>query len=285
MKSIHTLIPDIYHLLTTKGWFTDELAKDFAHEVTTRLQGQFEERRAGKLRISKLGPQCPHALWCSVHRPEAAEPIQPWAYNKFSYGHIIEAWALCLAKAAGHSVVGEQDELVVDGVVGHRDCVIDGCTVDVKSRSSQGFLDLKKKTIASSDTFGILDQLDGYMAGSCDDPLVLDKEHAYILGIDKTLGHMVLYEHTARITRIRARVAQYKAIVAQETPPKCECGTREKGKSGNIELDVRASYNDFKWECFPHLRAFKYAGGPTFLTQVGLLPDVPEINKYGHEIH
>src|SRR6266849_6159935 len=40
-----------------------------------------------------------------------------------------------MAKAAGHEVLGEQDELTLDGVVGHRDCVIDGCIVDVKTTS------------------------------------------------------------------------------------------------------------------------------------------------------
>lgn len=285
MKSIHELIPDIYELLLTKNWLTEELAKEFSHEVSTRLQEQFRERRGGTLRLSKMGPQCPHALWCSVHRPEAAEPVQPWAMNKFSYGHILEAWALCLAKAAGHSVVGEQDELIVDGIRGHRDCVIDGCIVDVKSRSSQGFLDLKKKNAAQINLFGVLDQLDGYLEGSLNDPLVIDKDHAYLLGIDKTLGHMILYEHERRPGFIKDRVRTYKSFVERPTPLPCTCGTRESGKSGNIELDTRASYNDFKWECFPHLRAFAYAGGPTYLTHVARLPDVPEINKYGQIIN
>ncbi len=96
---------------------------------------------------------------------------------------------------------------------------------------------------------------------------------------------MVLYEHVGRIERIRARAKEYKSYVERPVPLQCTCGTREQGKSGNIELDVRASYNDFKWECFPHLRAFKYSGGPTFLTKVERLPDVPEINKFGQTIH
>ncbi|HYT41144.1 MAG TPA: hypothetical protein VEP90_02255, partial [Methylomirabilota bacterium] len=237
------------------------------------------------LRLSKMGPSCPRALWYSIHKPELAEPLPAWAEIKYSFGHILEALAIALAKAAGHEVLGEQDAVVVDGVVGHRDCVIDGCIVDVKSSSSRGFIKFKNGLLEKDDSFGYLDQLDGYLVGSLGDPLVRDKEHGYILAIDKQLGHMCLYEHTIREEKIRRRIEQYKGIVQRILPPVCECKTRETGKSGNVELGIRESYSPYKWGCFPQLRCFLYADGPKYLTKVVRKPDVPEVNKEGQIVY
>jgi len=42
-------------------------------------------------------------------------------------------------------------------ILGHRDCVIDGCVVDVKSTSSIGFKKFRDGSIKHSDSFGYLD--------------------------------------------------------------------------------------------------------------------------------
>lgn len=284
-KSIHTLIPDIYAQLEKRGgWFSSAMADEFGGEVSRRLQEQFADRGKPTLRLSQMGAKCPCILWHSIHHPELAEPVQPWALNKFCFGHILEAWVIALAKAAGHSVTGEQDELYVDGIRGHRDCVIDGCVVDVKSASSPSFTKFKNKTIAQDDPFGYLDQLDGYLVGSASDPLVIDKEHGYLFAVDKQLGHMVLYEHVKREDSIKERIRDYKAIVALDRPPRCTCETISDGKSGNIALGTVASYSPFKYCCFPGLRTFLYASGPRYLVRVERKPDVPEINRFGQII-
>lgn len=257
------------------------MALEFATETAVRVKEQFEDKTPRGLRLSGMGPKCPRQLWFTVNKPELAEPVPPWAINKFCYGHMIEAWAIALAKAAGHKVEGEQDALVVDGIKGHRDCVIDGCVVDVKSANSRGFVKFRDKSIALVDDFGYLDQLDGYLAGSSDDPLVVDKRHGYLLAIDKELGHMVLYEHEYRPDKIRQRITDYKRIVALPGPPPCECGSVPDGKSGNLRLDVKARYNPYKWECQSGLRAFIYSDGVRHLSKVVREPDVPELNRDG----
>jgi hypothetical protein len=224
-----------------------------------------------------MGPRCPRALWCSIHTPGEAESLPPWAEFKFAYGAIIEGLAISLAKAAGHDVRGEQDRVYVDGIAGHRDCVIDGCIVDVKSASSRAFQKFKDGSLRLDDSFGYLDQLDGYMVGSLEDPIVTIKDRGYLLAIDKTLGHMVLYEHTLREDSIRQRIKDYKLIVGRSEAPPCECGTVPDGKSGNIKLDVKASYSAFKHCCFPNLRTFLYSDGPRYLTKVVRLPEVTEL--------
>jgi hypothetical protein len=279
---IETLVPDIYELLKRKdGWFDEALSKDFSQEVSTRLHQQLgTQRTTNTLRLSQMGPRCPRALWFSIHHPELGEPLPPWAEIKYSFGHIIEALAVSLAKAAGHEVTGEQDELVLDGIVGHRDCVIDGCVVDVKSSSSRGFIRFKDGSLAQNDTFGYLDQLDGYVVASHLDPLVTVKDRGYILAVDKQLGHMTLYEHIIRERSIRERINYYKEIVGSSKPPACECRTIPQGRSGNISLDTKASYSPYKHCCFPFLRTFLYSDGPVYLTKVVRVPDVKEITKY-----
>lgn len=284
---IKTLIPDIYQLLKRKdGWFTPELSAYLGRDIAERLRVHLgEEYGPSKLRLSKMGPTCPCALWYSIHHPELAEPMPPWAEIKFSFGHILEALAITLAKAAGHEITGEQDELVLDGVTGHRDCVIDGCVVDVKSSASRSFAKFRDGSIKESDSFGYLDQLDGYVVASADDPLVRVKDRGYILAIDKQLGHMVIYEHRIREHSIRERIKHSREIVGRPTPPACECGIVSDGKSGNFKLDVKASYNAFKHSCFPNLRTFLYASGPVYLTKVVRRPDVTEIDKFGKVVY
>lgn len=285
---IHTLITDIYSTISNKkeGWFSDEISSKLGADISRTLSGQLGEVRAApRLRLSALGPRCPSALWSSIHTPHLAETMPAWAEIKFSYGHILEALAITLAKASGHTVTGEQDELCVDGVYGHRDCVIDGNLVDVKSCSSRSFLKIQSGSIGQDDSFGWLDQLDGYLVGSLQDPTVTNKQSAYILAVDKTLGHMVLYQHFLREKSIRDRIADYKRIIALPERPKCTCGTVEYGKAGNRALDTKASYNVYKHVCFPHLRTFLYASGPVYLTKVVRQPDVPEVDKFGKTVH
>jgi hypothetical protein len=292
MKSIYTLIPDVQEVLSRDGWFTDELGIDLA----SRLKGTLGDPQAKPtLRLSQMGPRCPKALWHSIHTPHLAELLPPSAKFKFQYGHIIEELAITLFKAAGHDVKGEQDAVELDGVTGHRDCVVDGAILDVKSSSTPGFKKFEDGSIANpgADTFGYLDQIDGYLCASLSDPLVTVKDRAYLFVIDKTLGHMCLYEHLVteeRMERLRARIAKYKQIVAMDSPPACECGTIVED-NGNVKLDVRAGYNQFKDCCFPLLRRAVYAGGkPQFFAHVAKWPKnskgpLLEVDKFGDPVY
>ena len=287
MPNITELIKDIHDFLgNNEGWFTDEVAKTYSEEVTGRLRQSFGPRESvPRLRLSQMGPKCPRQLWYSIHAPSLAEPLPPSAVVKFTYGHLLEALVISWAKAAGHEVTGEQDELDVDGIKGHRDCVIDGCLVDVKSASTLAFRKFKEGTIAQMDDFGYLDQLDGYLLGSRDDNLVRVKDRGYLLAVDKQLGHMCLYEHHFREQSIRSRITDYKRIIELKEPPNCTCRTIPDGQSGNIKLGATASYSAYKWSCFPHLRCFIYAKGPVYLTKVVRKPDVIEVDQYGKIVY
>lgn len=294
MKTINTLIRDIYAVVGNKHerWFDGDVAADFSRELNLRLVESTAPRtEVPTLRLSKMGEYCPCQLWHSIHTPELAEPYEPWALIKFTYGHILETLVIAMAKAAGHEVTGEQDELILDGVKGHRDCVIDGCVVDVKSVNSLGFQKVKAGLV-STDQFlrDYLDQLDGYVVASAEDPLVRVKDRGYLLFIDKVLGHMYLYEHRVRPDSIRKRVANYKAIVSQPVAPSCTCGKVADGESGNIRLDTKASYNPYKYCCHPHLRKFIYSDGPRYLTKVVKRPvyrgePIKEVDRHGNTVY
>jgi hypothetical protein len=290
-KYINNLVPDIYRKVKSKdGWFDDDLSQALSKDIASRLRGRLGEYGTFKptLRLSKMGPQCPRALWTSIHKPEDGEQLPGWVEIKLSFGLILEALAITLAKAAGHEVTGEQDELSLDGILGHRDCVIDGAIVDVKSASSLSFNRFRSGDISKNDPFGYLEQLDGYVLASADDPLVTVKDRGYILAIDKTLGHMHVYEHLVTDTRaqiLKQRILEYKAYVGSSTPPPCTCRTVPQGASGNMQLDVKAGYSPFKHSCFPNLRTFLYASGPVHLTKVVRKPDVTEIDKHGKVVY
>jgi hypothetical protein len=281
-KSIYTLVPDIEHFIETNEDWYDQVTQDTDYSKQQRPRLSNSDPRRG-LRLSGLGDRCPKALWYSVHHPEEAEQLPAHAKFKYGYGHIIESMALSLARLSGHDVQGEQDELVVDGIVGHRDAVVDGCVVDIKSCSSIAFSKFKEGTLYQDDAFGYLYQLDGYVLGSLLDDLVTEKQRGYIFAIDKTLGHMTLYEHTLRTDAIRERIIRYKEIVSRTSPPRCNCGLIPEGKSGNLRLDTKASYSLYKRCCFPELRTFLYSERgqtkPVHLVKVVRTPDVPELTR------
>lgn len=287
MKSIHTLIKDIYSVIGKDGWLNEAVAENLGRDIgRTLLEATGPRTKVPRLRLSAMGEKCPCQLWHSIHTPLAAEPLPAWVRIKLTYGHILETYVIAMAKAAGHEVTGEQDEVVVDGVKGHRDCVIDGCIVDIKSLNSRGFERVKAKEVAD-DVFlrDYLAQLDGYAIGSAMDDLVSVKDKAYILAIDKVLGHLTLYEHKIRPGFVEKRIDAYKRIVQQPDVPTCTCGTVDDGRSGNVRLDLKASYNPFKYSCKPNLRTFLYANGPVYLTKVVRKPDVMEIDRYGKIVY
>src|SRR5438552_1781962 len=139
--NINTVVKDIYRVVEKEeNWFTAPRLGNFGANLSTALN---RSQYVPALRLSQMGEKCPSHVWHSIHSAAHAEHIPGWVRIKFDYGHILEAYVTELVKAAGHEVTGEQDELIVDGVKGHRDCVIDGCIVDVKSLNSRSFQSLK----------------------------------------------------------------------------------------------------------------------------------------------
>lgn len=256
---------------------------DFGQTLSNRIGNRLAERRQGEyLRLSNYGKPCSRQLWYSVNRPDRVEPLSPATRLKFLVGDIVEAVVIWLSKLAGHEVVGEQDEITVAGVVGHRDAVIDGRTVDVKSASTRSFEKFDNHGLAADDAFGYLRQLGAYVHGGKDDPRVVDKQHGSFIAFDKQHGHLCLdtYKLNADYEKI---VEEKKVVVAAPEPPERDFLPQKFGESGNMKLGVECSYCPFKKTCYPGVRAFAYAKTPVFLTTVARQPkrkdgtNIPEI--------
>ncbi len=229
--------------------------------------------------MSNLGTPCDRKLWYSVRRPDAGERLGGPATLKFLYGDIIERLIIGLAKIAGHRVEGEQSELDIDGVKGHRDAVIDGHLVDVKSATTHSFNKFREHKLTTDDPFGYLTQIGAYLHASQTDPLVTEKSKASFLAVDKQLGHLCLDTYNKSDTDYSKLVSAKRDILALDTPPPRGYSDRPEGKSGNRKLGIECSYCPFKHECWPGLRTFNYSSGPTFLTKVEREPKVDEDRK------
>lgn len=281
---IKTLVEDIYNVIEGNGGWDETISTYFRESVSdvvdTRLQAQEQER--GTLRMSNLGTPCTRKLWYSVNTPDEAEALRPDTRLKFLYGDILESLLLSLAKASGHEVMGEQGELHISGIRGHRDAVIDGITVDVKSASGYGFQKFENGNLRSDDPFGYISQLSSYVyAGHREAPEQVHPTIGAFLVIDKQSGKICLdmYDLVKEVSKKEEEVELLKHAVAGSSPPVRGFDDVPDGGSGNRKLGTVCSYCGFKQSCWPTARTFLYSNGPRFLTRVQRLPNVPEVTK------
>lgn len=272
--SIDTLVEDIQGLFGTASHEVDpKRAEVLGHTIATVVTQRLAEEdgsRKGTLRMSNLG-KGDRQIWYEVVSDVKVEPLPPDTKIKFLFGDVWEAIMLFLAKEAGHEVSHEQEEVVIDGVVGHMDAVIDGVVVDVKTASKYAFRKFKDGTLQDNDAFGYYEQLAGYSHALGDLP-------GAWLAVEKEQGHMALLSAPADdlvALKIPERIKHLKAVVADtENPPERCYPDEEMGKSGNRVLGVNCSYCPFKFHCWSDanqgvgLRTFLYAKGPVHFTHV-----------------
>lgn len=284
--SINTLVKDIYKELETRGgWdqaITDYFITTMTDFATTRMaQTEEQEHRGGTLRMSQMGQPCDRKLWYSINQQGEAQSLPPSTLLKFKYGDLIEALVLSLAKAAGHDVQGEQDELCIEGIKGHRDAVIDGITVDVKSASSYAFKKFSAGSLREDDPFGYISQLSSYVYAGREHPVESHPSLGAFLAIDKQNGTICLdmYDFGPELDSKVEEFLYKKEMVKKPEPPERTFSDEPDGKSGNRKLGVNCSYCDYRNTCWPDVRTFLYSGKPRFLTKVAREPKVPEVDN------
>lgn len=282
MKSIDTLVQDIEAVVQGKGGWDETVNSYFTELMSDTAKRRFGIKGEGhkpSLRMSNIGSPCTRKLWYHLNSEVTGEELQPHTLLKFAYGDLIEGLLLSLVKAAGHKVEGEQDEVVVEGIVGHRDCIIDGVTVDVKSASSQSFAKFKSNGLRADDPFGYIAQLTGYVYAGASDPRVRDKRGGAFLVLDKTNGHLCLdyYDLSDELAVFPSKLEKVRKAANAPVPPSRAYDPVPDGKSGNMKLDTACSYCDYKKACWPMVRTFLYSNGPKFLVDVKRTPDVPEV--------
>lgn len=279
VKTLDTLVSDIYSLFTEPHDFNQDNVEAFGKRLAQHISNRIsEERSGGYLRMSALGTRCDRKLWYSVNTPDKAEELSPEVRFKFLYGDILEELVLFLAREAGHSVEGTQDTLEINGVNGHRDAIVDGVVVDVKSASSFSFKKFDNHLTSENDSFGYLDQLGAYLYASKNDPLVTEKNAAAFIAVDKQLGHLTVDIQPDTGKNYDKLVDEKRNVVSQKSPPPRGFTDEPDGKSGNRKLCIECSYCSFKKECWPGLQTYFYSNGPRFLTNVARTPNVKEVS-------
>lgn len=285
MKNISTLVKDIYEVIETGGGWDETISKYCSglleDTLNRRLSSSREEHSKPTLRMSQMGQPCKRKLWYSINKPGSGSSLAPSTKFKFLYGDILEDLLISLAIAAGHKVEGMQDTLEVEGIKGHRDCVIDGVTVDVKSASSFAYKKFASGGLRDDDPFGYISQLSSYVLAGREHEVESHPTLGAFLVVDKQNGNICLdmYDLGPEIEEKNEDFRSTKEMVKQEEPPERSFEDVEDGKSGNRKLGIQCSYCDYKSSCWPELRTFLYSNGPKFLTKVEKVPNVPEVTK------
>ena len=110
MKTVNTVVDDIYELMTTKS--ADESVDveaeidKFGEAVKQLMRTEFmpdAPRDGRKLRLSNIGRDDRY-LWHHYNDTSAGEEIQGHTYVKFMYGHLIEEMLLFLCRLSGHTI-------------------------------------------------------------------------------------------------------------------------------------------------------------------------------------
>ena len=281
MKTINTLVSDIYKTIEGRGGWDGFNGALLGKAVSLLSNQRFSspQKPRGYLSLSSVGTPCKRKLWYKVNKPTEGESLQPHTLLKFFYGDLIEEFILNLANASGHSVKGQQDKLEVHGVKGHRDAVIYGMTVDVKSCSSYAYKKFKAGTLKDDDPFGYVSQLSSYVYAGKDDPLVTDKTHGAFLAVDKQNGNVCLdvYDFTEELAEKEEEILNVKKMVEGDIPKEKIDPVPQSKTSDNMKLSMQCGYCEFKYLCWKDVRTFIYSYGPEYLTEVNTEPKVPEI--------
>lgn len=281
-KTIDTLVEDMQRvMLTGEGW-TEELSTQFAADTASMMMTRMHrEERKPYLRFSNLGESCLRRLWYQIASDVKGEPFSARALTNFLYGDILELLLLYLARAAGHRVEGTQGQMTLRGLVGSRDCVIDGVLLDAKSASGRAFVKFLTNALREDDPFGYLPQLSGYLKASEDDPLVTVKDRAGFLVFNKENGAICLdiYDLTPELAEVEDKIEDRKRVVAPGSPmpPRGEVPVPQSKTSPNTKLSTKCSYCEFKAACWPEARKFIYSFGPVWLVDVVKEPNVMEV--------
>jgi len=281
MKKIDTLIEDlesvIYGLGGWNGTIGSILGNNIAMSANKRFSKPQEPR--GYLSLSSIGTPCKRKLWYKVNKPGTGEPLSANLLLRFFYGDMIEELILSMVTASGHSMKGSQDRLTVHGIRGHRDCVIDGMTVDVKSCSPFAFKKFKDGSLRDNDAFGYISQLSSYVYAGKDDPLVTNKTHGAFLAVDKVSGEICLDVHdfTEDLKTKEQEMLAAKDLVAGDLPTDRIQPVPASKASPNTKLDKSCQFCEYKKICWPNLRMFKYSYGIEYLVHVEKEPKVDEV--------
>lgn len=297
-KKIETLIEDIHavfteeHIIDQKN--LDELGKNVKEVVKEAIESA-NEKRTPCLRMSNIGKP-DRQLWYELNQGDPSKVLafgeddvftpDPTLLMKFLFGHIIEQLLIFFIKESGHTLSHEQEELEINGILGHTDGCIDGVPMDIKSASKYSFSTkfymrgLLKPT-SDADPFGYKGQMSGYREALLEKyPDEIDEDKVAWVAFNKETGELcLLLADAMELYNAEDRVEHLKHTLAKTTPPDQKCHQPEiNDKAGNEVLHKLCTWCPFKGDCWKDanngkgLRVFNYATGPKYFTKVNKVP-------------
>lgn len=266
MKTVDSLLTDIYQYLESYPSVTNETAEDLAKAITDVVVSKLQHFREPSLSMSSIG-KAPRRIYMDLHN--VVKPSGK-ARLKFLYGDIIEALVLWLCKQAGHSVTDQQKKVQRDIVTGSIDAIIDGTLCDVKSCSTHSFQKFKKGTLPLQDSFGYLPQISGYR--TC-----LNQNSCFFLAVDKVTGELATYfpDPEFDLPDIDKVIAVAKKAATEYPEEPCEKPVPF-GKSGNEVVANCCKNCPHLFKCFPNVKEYKYSTGSEYFTKIVKEPKVKE---------
>lgn len=279
MKSIDTLVNDMYHVLEEETEVNEEHMSLFLKGIEGVVREAVSSPRRennSTLRMSNIGKK-DRKLWLEKNRPKKSSSTSGQKLLMYLYGGITEELSLYLVAEAGHTVTDQQKEVIINGIKGHMDCKIDGEVVDVKSASAFGFRKFSDGTLLrkDKDSFGYIGQLSGYIEAEGD-------EVGHFLVMNKVSGELCLLTIDDMDTINAAnRITHLKSMLTQDTEPELCYPTVPEGKAGNMKISTDCTYCAYKFDCFDDLRVFKYSNRWAYLSKVVKEPLVEEVYPNG----
>lgn len=294
MKTIDTLEQDVHELFNpaNKHDVNEENLQIFVEHCVAALKEALEspEHQNKLLRLSATGKGL-RKLWYEKETFEENPEVGEFRKSdgelqlRFLTGHIVEALLLFLAREAGHSVEHEQEEVEIEGVLGHIDAVIDGHLCDVKTASHFGFNKFNDESLLhGNDPYRYMAQISAYNTALATKGVEL-KEPSYFWAYNKSNSNMkVLPVH--EYEDAREMITKQKAVLKDDVPiPQERCYPDEPvGKAGNMRLSKECNYCPFKHECVAQykrdgaeIRDFQYSNEVVHMTKVVREPSVEEI--------
>lgn len=281
MPKIETLVKDIYAVIEGKGGWDETITEYLATNIAATAEARFKEpqKPRGYLSLSSVGSPCKRKTWYRINKTEEAAPLKAQLLGLFFYGDLLEYLILALARAAGHDVQGEQDRMDAVGIKGHRDAVIDGVTIDVKSASRYGMQKFTNHTLRKDDPYGYISQLSSYVYAAKDDPLVTDKKRGAFLVVQKDTFNLCLdvYDFSNELDNKVNEIQTVKKVVSGRLPKERIAPIPQSPSSKNTKLSYTCSGCEYRKLCWPEARVFQYSTGREYLIDIVTKPKVQEL--------
>lgn len=261
------IVNDLYKYLESYVVVPEKEAKKLAQALTDTITAKLSTYREPALSMSSIGKPL-RKIYMDLHHPTKPDGR---ARLKFLYGDLLEVLILWLIEQSGHKVSDCQKSVVLDGIKGSIDAIIDGDLKDIKSCSPSSYKKFEQGTLPDNDPFGYCGQLAGYNS-------VLKTKTPGFIAINKVTGDVCEYNPDKDFDLPNPSVLIEKAKKASKTLPTEPCQKPiPHGKSGNEVVPKCCHYCPHLHRCWKKLRTFEYSTGVEHFVKVVKEPSVKEL--------